>query len=137
MDKSLDKTLVDALQWANIRELPESDKGENVYILALALVSKKDGSKGYVALKKDDKGQDKIVKDFGSISQIVKIEETYPYLYLDSSYLPDLKKKEDKIKWLSIHDNTKNYEELTIKELNKTILVVAIQNQLRDVKFAK
>jgi hypothetical protein len=131
----LRESLIDALSWASLRELPEKDNGENIWIRALALVSKRDGSKAYVALVKGKNGEDRIIRDFGSVSMIVKIEEVYAFEYLDSSYLPtfDSKKKEDKIKWLSMQRPEVNYEEMSAKELNKAILHVAMQNQLADI----
>lgn len=131
----LRESLINALSWASIRELPRKDDGENIWIRALALVSKRDGSKGYVALVKGKEGEDRIIKDFGSVSQIVNVEEVYPYSFLDSSYLPqfDSKKREDKIKWLELQRPEKEYGELTAKELNKEILHVAMQNQLNDI----
>jgi hypothetical protein len=131
----LRESLIDALSWASLRELPERDNGENIWIRALALVSKRDGSKAYVALVKGKNGEDRIIRDFGSVSMIVKIEEIYAFEYLDSSYLPtfDSKKKEDKIKWLSMQRPEVNYEEMSAKELNKAILHVAMQNQLADI----
>jgi hypothetical protein len=131
----LRESLIDALSWASLRELPEKDNGENIWIRALALVSKRDGSKAYVALVKGKDGEDRIIRDFGSVSMIVKIEEIYAFEYLDSSYLPtfDSKKKEDKIKWLSMQRPEVNYEDMNSKELNKAILHVAMQNQLADI----
>ena len=129
------ESLINALGWASLRALPEKDNGENIWLRALALVSKRDGSKGYVALVKGKNGDDRIIKDFGSIAPIVSIEETYPYVYLDSNYLPSFesKKREDRIKWLSMQRPEENYEELTMKELNRAILHVAMQNQLNDI----
>lgn len=131
----LRESLINALSWASLRELPQKDNGENIWIKALALVSKRDGSKAYVALMKGKNGEDRLIKDFGSVSQVVKIEEVYAYSYLDSSYLPqfDSKKREDKIKWLSLQRPDVDYESMTAKELNKAILHVAMQNQLADL----
>lgn len=131
----LRESLINALSWASLRELPQKDNGENIWIKALALVSKRDGSKAYVALMKGKNGEDRLIKDFGTVSQVVKIEEVYAYSYLDSSYLPqfDSKKREDKIKWLSLQRPDVDYESMTAKELNKAILHVAMQNQLADL----
>lgn len=131
----LRESLINALSWASLRELPPKDDGENIWIKALALVSKRDGSKAYVALMKGKSGEDRLVKDFGSVSQVMKIEEVYAYSYLDSSYLPqfDSKKREEKVKWLSLQRPDVDYESMTAKELNKAILHVAMQNQLADL----
>lgn len=129
------KSLIDALSWASLRELPKKDNGENIWIRALALVSKRDGSKAYVALVKGKNGEDRMVKDFGSVSQVVSFDEIYAYEYLDSSYIPSFesKKKEDKIKWLELQKPGEDYASMTPKELNKAVLHIAMQNQLADI----
>ena len=129
------KSLIDALSWASLRELPKKDNGENIWIRALALVSKRDGSKSYVALVKGKNGEDRMVKDFGSVSQVVSFDEIYAYEYLDSSYIPSFesKKKEDKIKWLELQRPGEDYASMTPKELNKAVLHIAMQNQLADI----
>lgn len=137
MDKVQNKSLIAALNWACVRELPPVDDKENVWIFALALVAKKDGSKGYVALTKDKNGESRIVKDFGSTSMIVKVEEIYPYLYLDPTYIPQFgdKKKEERVKWLKLTDpDGGDYDAMSLKELNKAILNRAIQNHINATK---
>lgn len=131
-----DKNLIDALSYCAIRELPPKDKGEDVYIKALALTQKRDGSKGYAVLQKDENGDDRIIKDFGSLSQIMSIEEVYPFLYLDSIYVPqfETKKREERIKWLKIAVPEGDWDNASIKELNKAILNKAIKNQLEAIK---
>lgn len=136
MNKTLESTLTKALSWANIRELPEKDNGENIWIYALALVTKRDGSRAYLILSKDKKGNDIIAKDFGNISSIVSIDEVYPYLFLNTQFIPEFKKpnKEERIKWLKMNNGEKNYSEMTMKELNNEIVNVGIQNQIRAEK---
>lgn len=138
MDKVLRKSLLDALSWASLKDLPEKWDGENIYILALGLAAKMDGSKSYVALKKDEKGNDKVVKDFGSVSIISRIDAVYPYLYLDGSFIPSFggQKKEDRINWLEQMNYGTNgaYEGMSLKELNKEVLNTAIRNQLNAIK---
>jgi hypothetical protein len=137
MYKATDKSLIDALAWAGVRELPEVYDGENIYIKALALVAKRDGTTSYVATCKDILGVDKIVKDFGTIAQIVKTLEVRPYMYLDASFVPEFttKKKEDRIKWLEIAaPNMKNLDAMSFKELNTAIINIAIQKQIKMSK---
>lgn len=132
-----DKSLIDALAWAGVRELPEIHDGENIYIKALALVAKRDGTTSYVATCKDILGVDKIVKDFGTTSQIAKILEVRPYMYLDASFVPEFstKKKEDRIKWLEMAaPDMKNLGAMSFKELNAAIINIAIQKQIKMSK---
>lgn len=132
--KKIENSLVEALNWASLRELPPKDNGEDVYILSLAKVLKIDGSKSYVAMSKDEKGNNRIVKDFGSLAKIVKIEEVYPYLLLNSNYVPQFKsnKKEERIAWLSTYDVNKDWSSMSLKELNKEILSIAMKNQIKS-----
>ena len=137
MHRTTNKTLIDALSWAGLRELPEVYDGENIYIKSLALVSKRDGTTSYVATCKDILGADKIVKDFGTVSPIVEVKEVHPYLYLDASYVPEFatKKKEDRIKWLEIAaPHMKNLDAMSFKELNNAIINIAIQKQIKMSK---
>ena len=64
MKKNIKETsLVGALSYFLLRDLPEKDNGENIWVKALALVKKKDGSESYVYVAKDPKTLDnKIVK---------------------------------------------------------------------------
>lgn len=130
----LRESLIDALSYCSVRELPPESNGEDVYIRAIALTSKRNGSKGYAVLDKDKNGNDKVVKDFGDVSQIAKIDKVYPVLYLDSSYIPDIKKKEDKVRWVQLQNGNPLCEEMSIKELNKEILRLAIRNQLNNIR---
>lgn len=126
-----ESNLYAALNWASLAELPPEYDGENIYIDSLALVSKRDGTKSYVAMTKDDNGNDKIIKDFGTVSQIVKVEKIYPYIYLDSSFLPNFEsnRKEPRIKWLSYLEPDRDWESMSVKELNHEILMRAIRKQ--------
>lgn len=133
------KSLLDALSWCGVHELPEEYNGKEVYIKAISLVSKRDGSKSYVAVVKDyETGNDRIVKDFGSTSMIAKIDKTYPYLYLNSSFLPTFqaKDKDNRIKWLKRKSygfkTKKDYDSMSMKELNMEIVLMAIKDQLES-----
>lgn len=129
------ESLISALSYFMLRELPEKDNGENVWIKALALVKKKDGSESYVYMVKDANNLENVIaKDFGSSSAIFEIVECYPFSFLKSSYVPTFKtqKKEDRIKYLSRYDKNKDYSEMTLKELDKEVLRVGIEKQLKE-----
>ena len=85
-----------------------------------------------VSLEGND-GNDKVLKDFGTIARISKIEKVYPYVYLDSFYVPNCKNKEEKIKFLASYDNTVDYSKYTAKQLDKEIIVKAIQLQKKSL----
>lgn len=136
IENILEKSLIDALSYCALRELPPEDKGEDIWISAVVLLTKRNGTKSYAVVQKDTKGENKILKDFGEVSPIVKIEKVYPYLYLNSNFVPtfDSKKKEDRIKWLQMVYPKRDFSEMSIKELNREIINAAIQNQIKSIK---
>lgn len=133
MENIKEKSLIDALAFCDLRDLPKEWDNENVYLLSVALVKKADGSKSYVAMKKDINGNDKIVKDFGNISAIREIESIHPYMYLDARFVPDFKTnaKTERMEWLEKMGCNEELGECTLKELNKKVLNMAMQNALR------
>ena len=134
MIKDIEKTsLIECLSWCALRELPQEYDGKNIYIYAVAKVSKTDGSTSYCAITKGNDGNDKVLKDFGTIARISKIEKVYPYVYLDSFYVPNCKNKEEKIKFLASYDNTVDFSKYTAKQLDKEIIVKAIQLQKKSI----
>lgn len=132
------ESLITALSYAAVPELPEEDKGEDIWVKALALTSRKDGSQAYVALARGKDGNPKIVKDFSVTSAgIYKIEKVFPYFYLDGKQLPSFSEKnnkEERIEWLRLHDDGADYSKCTLKELNKAIINVAAYNIYKNTK---
>jgi hypothetical protein len=123
----LDEMLIDALQYASVRELPNEAEEGREWLKALALVSKKNGSKAYVALAKGKMGEDKIVKDFGEISAVAKVEKIYPFLYVEQNTIPQFKTntKKERLDWLYINDPDNEYsEEMSMKELKAAVMYV-------------
>ena len=119
--------LIDALQYASVRELPNEAEEGREWLKALALVSKKNGSKAYVALAKGKMGEDKIVKDFGEISAVAVIEKVYHYLYAEGIAMPQFKTntKKERLDWLYINDPDNEYsEEMSMKELKAAVMYV-------------
>lgn len=133
ISKAEKMSLLDCLSWCSVRQLPEEWDSKNVYIKAIAKVMRADGSISYVAVKKDKNGDDKIIKSFGNISMIKKILAVYPYLYLDAVYMPTFKgnSKAEKVSYLSALNKNVDYSKKSVKELDKAIISVAIQKQLK------
>lgn len=130
-------SLIKALSYCSLRELPKLDNGEDVWIKALALVTKTDGCDYFVALEKDAKTLvNRVKKDFGGTGAIVEYKETYPYLYLSSEYMPKFqdKTKDARIKYLSGINPNVNWSKYSLKELNDEIIGLAIQSQLNHIK---
>lgn len=129
------ESLIKALSHFLLKDLPSVDDGENIWIKALALVRKCDGSESYVYVVKDSVTlQNRIAKDFGGVAQISEIIEFYPFSFLKSGYVPTFngKKKEERVKYLMTYDNLKDYSEMTLKELDREIIRVGIEKQLND-----
>jgi hypothetical protein len=123
-----------------LRVLPDKDDGESVWIQALAQVMKRDGSIGYVLVEKDGRtGEDKVIKDFGSISIIGKFLEYYPITYLLPEFVPefDNNKKESRMHYLRKKLGDLDYSQYTLKELNKMVINCAIGAQLAAMKSNK
>lgn len=132
-----DTSLIDALTYCSLRELPEEDTKEYQWLKAVALVQKRDGSQSYVLIEKDKDMKDRIVKDFGHISSILKVLNIYPYEYLDADKTPKFKtlKKEERIDWLKLNgEHGVDYSEMTLKELNAEVLKVAGNRQMKQDK---
>lgn len=128
-----EKTLLDALTACSLRELPEVDTKEYQWLKAIALVQKRDGSQSYVLMEKDKDMNNRIVKDFGNISSILKVLNIYPYSFLNAMSMPKFKtvKKEERIDWLKINgEKGVDYSEMSLKELNAEVLRVATNAQM-------
>lgn len=124
---NINETLIEALSYCSVKELPSKLEGKEVWIKAIGLVSKADGGRSYVALVRGDNGKPRIVKDFGSLSTVVKVEEIYPYMYLSKDAVPTFEKEdiEGRIEWIKTHSEDVNVEELegkTASQLNKIII---------------
>ena len=133
MESIKEKSLISCLAALDLRDLPKEWDKENIWILAVGLISKIDGTFSYAALKKDENGDARVVKDFGNICAIRKIEKLYPYKYLDASFMPFFKtrSKDERISWLELMGEKDNFSEMSLKELDKKVLNVAIQQALK------
>lgn len=135
-----DETLVEALSFCGVRELPEELKGKEVWIKAIGLVSKVDGSQSYVYLERGELGASCVKKDFGTLSPIAKIEKIYPYLYLSEDEVPKFSKEDkgEKTSWLIARGYKE--EELSTKtpqQINKLVIDECVKAALNKDKMTK
>lgn len=124
MRKKEQESLIDALSYCSLRELPQADDGEGYWLEALAKVAKRDGTHSYVYVERDiDTLEPTIRKDFGTISGIAFVEEYYPYEYLREEFKTKLANKEAKVEYLSKidKDNAKTYAKMSVKKLDDEI----------------
>lgn len=127
-------SLIKALSHCSLRELPPEDNNEDVWVKALALVTKSDGCDYFVDLEKDPLTlRNKIKKDFGAVGAVYSYKAIYPYLYLSQDYMPRFqdKTKESRVKYLEKMIPGKDWTTLSLKELNEAIIGTAIALQLR------
>lgn len=133
MAKNIEReSLVSALAYCSLRDLPEIDNGEEVWIYAVAKVEKSDGSTSYTLVEKDDNGANRFLKDFGSISSIRSVVSYHPYVFLKPAYLPKFKteKKEERVEYLNKKlSDGRDFAKMSKKELDVIILNLAIKNQ--------
>ena len=136
MENIKEKSLINCLAALDLRDLPKEWDKENIWILAVGLVSKIDGTFSYAALRKDEDGNARVVKDFGNICAIRMIEKVYPYKYLDASFMPIFKTraKDERIAWLERMGEKGNFSEMSAKELDRKVLNVVIQQVLNIEK---
>ena len=134
--KKEEKNLLDALSWCGLKKLPEKDNGEDIWLEALAKVSKANGSISYVYIKKNAELKDVIAKDFGDISMIAKVIEVYPFNFLKASFMPTFKgnNKNERLHYLQKVYKDKDFSSMTVKQLDTEILKVAVLNQLNYEK---
>ena len=133
MENIKGKSLISCLAALDLRDLPKEWDKEDVWILAVGLVSKIDGTFSYAALRKDEDGNARVVKDFGNICAIRRVEKVYPYKFLDASFMPMFKTraKDERIAWLERMGEKGNFIEMSAKELEKKVLNVSIQQALK------
>lgn len=133
MAKNIEReSLVSALAYCSLRDLPEIDNGEEVWIYAVAKVEKSDGSTSYALVEKDDNGANRFLKDFGSISSIRSVVSYHPYVFLKPVYLPKFKseKKEERVEYLNKNfSDGRDFAKMSKKGLDAIILNLAIKNQ--------
>lgn len=139
MEKLKKESLIKALSFCGLRDVPEEWDKENIYLRALALVSKTDGSESYVLVEKDERGNDRMVKDFGTVCAINATISVHPFFFLDTRWLPEFKPKgkgkasadgkAERIAWLE-RNNVFMDEKTDIKTLDKEVLYIAMQKAL-------
>ena len=133
-----EESLFDCLAFCKLSQLPEKEDGKSVWLNAIAKTRKNDGCYYYCYVERDKDGKPKIMRDFGAVRTIVKMEEFYPILYLDSSYVKKFKKDDEGtaslVEYLKSEGIKIDFENATRKDLDKENIKIAIQKQLTDEK---
>ena len=133
-----EQSMFDCLAFCKLSQLPEKEDGKSVWVNAIAKTRKNDGCNYYAYVERGKDGKPKIMRDFGAVRTIVKMEEFYPILYLDSSYVKKFKKDEEGtaslVEYLKSEGLKIDFENATRKDLDKENIKIAIQKQLADEK---
>ena len=81
-------------------------------------------------------GSHRIIKDFGTISNIVNVRSIHPFQFVNEDSLPIFKgsNKQERIDWLT-KNGVKMDGELTLKQLNNIVVNFVIQQELRNNKL--
>lgn len=134
------KSMFECLEYCKVSTVPEPWDGKSVYIQGIAKTLKTDGNNYYCLVEIDEEGKNRIVKDFGRCSAILKFEEIYPLSYLNPSYVKKFKKDEDGtaklVEYLKNEGVQMDFENADRKMLDKANIRVAIKRQLANEKKA-
>ena len=114
------ETLTAVLQFTGCTELPAALKEGDIYVRAIAKVKKANNHETMCVIVNDGEGNPIIKKDFGSISMIKEIVEIYPLSVLESSSIPDFRKKKDIVDFLvSLGETESNIQQLAASKADE------------------
>lgn len=131
----------DALRVAQLTELPKKADKKSVWIEGVAKITLSDGSTAYGIVKRNNDLSHRVVYVNGNTASIVKVEEVYPYITLNSDYIKKFGKdegEEARINYLkSLHlpwaFAADYFDNMTLEELNKEVVKAAVYMQQRDM----
>ena len=127
-----EKLIKNCLDFVGLLELPEEldKKNKKLCLESINKVIKTDGSIAYVIVKINPNTMQRyFYKEFGEPCTISKTLAVYPYLFLPDNFIPKLKTKEEKLKYLA--DNTIediDLKNLTDEEIKNEILKISIKS---------
>lgn len=135
MGKFTEQSLNEALNYARLHKLPDEWNGTDHFVKAIALVSRSSGQQSYVIVRMDGEGKQLVVKDFG-MDAIRRIDKVYPYLFVDSQYMPRFSSghEEDRYEYIARISNKSIDEvrEMTPQQQVAAMRAYAIQKQLNN-----
>lgn len=123
--------LNEALKFTFTGNLSEEHNGTDIWIEAIALVSKVNGRQGYALVKRDKNGEPQIKKSFGTPCMITKIEKIYPFYFLDTEFIPTFKNKAEKIRYIiNLSDISQaDIDAMTETEIKNILIDICIKQQ--------
>ena len=94
-------SMTDALAYVHLKELPNKwEDKTKIWIMAIVKVTKVNARSNYAIAINNGDGNPVITKDFGTSAMIARVDEIYPYKYLNTVSMPDLRNKQDIINYL-------------------------------------
>lgn len=127
MTREEKQTLDEALSYAHIGTLPDvyDDKSGDVWIKAIVKVVKLNGHANYAVAKVDKSGKPVIIKDFGVVARIIRIDELRPYYYLKKKYTVQFKNKDEVLDYVRSQANLTDDE---LKGMNSEDVIRILNN---------
>jgi glutaredoxin 2 len=118
----LEISLQEALESAGLVCLPDQldTNSKQIWLKAIGLVRKINGSRNYVLLAQKDGVTPQIIQDFGDTARIMRLEVIYPYYFLEKRFIPKLKTDEDILKYLSVHSKEAQRAPALLNNANKS-----------------
>lgn len=133
MGKFTEQSLNEALNYARLHKLPDEWNGTDHFVKAIALVSRSSGHQSYVIIRMNGDGQQIVVKDFG-MDSIRRIDKVYPYLFVDSQYMPRFSQgqEEDRYEYIAriAKKSVEEVRQMTPQQQVAAMRAYAIQKQL-------
>lgn len=134
--------IADALRVAHLTELPKKADKKSVWIEGVAKITLSDGSTAYGIVKRNPDLTHRVAYVNGNTASIVKVEEVYPYINLNSDYIKKFGKNDGeqaRIAYLkSLHlpwaFDADYFDNMTLDELNKEVVKAALYQQQRDME---
>lgn len=138
-----EQSLTEMLMYAGIPKLPESYiekedslKLEDVWVRAIARIQRQDGEIDYAVVEHDyfSWNEIKIKKTIGSAGIAHSVLGLYPYDFLKTKNVPEVKNKKDIIDYISIYvkDDIEYLQSLKKDVLKKMFYNVCIKNQIAN-----
>lgn len=134
------KLMREILEFAHLTELPnEVTEETKLWVRAIGYVRKQNGEHGWVVMQREHDMTVRPIKTVGSMSPVAVVEKYYPYILLDKKYIKGFRTDASKprIEYLQSlklpYFSEKDFENMTLAQLNKEIVGAAIYLQIKDL----
>lgn len=126
----------EAMSDTGLVEPPIKDAGRVVWTRAIGLALKSDASRSLVLLKRDLYDVYHVVKNYGSVAAVIRIEGVYPYEWLDDKYVYYTTDYKDALAYLKNHGVSLKVG-MKWEYVRKELINVGIKKQFEVIKERK